>query len=183
MGTVENSHQVFIHTDRVSLSHLFYSPFSLSLFSFIGCSSLWSIFTALFQIPYRHKYVHIFPVLGSPGLDTSFQCWVEGKDHINLAAIFLLIQPMKLLAFFAARVYCQLMISLRSTRTPRSFFIDWFFCWLESTMYLCMGLLLPRCRTMQFSLRFFHGLPLFTLFQPVDAPLNGTTVWCISHSP
>lgn len=92
---------------------------SLFLLSYTRCSSPLSIFMTLFQIPYRHKYVHIFLLLGSPELDMSFHCWVEGKDHISQPGSNISPNP-------AHEVFGLLcckgiaMISLRSTRAPRS---------------------------------------------------------------
>ena len=44
------------------------------------------------------------------------------------------------------------MFSLVSTRTPRSFSAKLLSSWVALSIYWCMGLFFPRCRTLQFSL-------------------------------
>lgn len=141
MGAAENCNQVFTHIERVSLSSPFYSPFSLSLLSYIRCSSPLSIFMTLFQIPYGFNYVHIFLLLGSPELDMSFQCWVEGKDRISQPGSNISPDP----AREAVGLLCCKDVLPWSAWDPpgpqgtdRFRDIDRLSCWLESTTHLCV---------------------------------------------
>ena len=53
------------------------------------------------------------------------------------------------LAFLAARAHCWLMVNLLSTRTPRSLSAELLYSRSTPSLYWCMGLFLPMCRTLQ----------------------------------
>ena len=79
------------------------------------------------------------------------------------------------LAFLAARAHYWLMVNLSSTSTPSSVSTEVLSSRSAPSLYWCMGLFLPRCRTLH--------VPLCPTFQPVQVTLNGSTAfWCISHS-
>ena len=56
------------------------------------------------------------------------------------------------LAFLAARAHCWLMINLLSSRTSRSLSAELLSNRSAPSLYWCMGLLLPRCRTLHLPL-------------------------------
>jgi len=80
------------------------------------------------------------------------QCCVEGRriTSLSLLTIIYLMQPRILLASFATRAHCWIMVKLVSIRTPRSFSAKLFSSWVAPSVYCCMGLFLPRCRTLHF---------------------------------
>ena len=60
--------------------------------------------------------------------------------------------PRNPLAFLAVRAHCWLMVNLSSTRTPRSLSSELLSSRSALTLYWCMGLFLPRCRTLHLPL-------------------------------
>ena len=56
--------------------------------------------------------------------------------------------PRMPLAFLAARAHCWLMVNLSSTSTPRSFSAELLSSRSAPSLYWCIGLFLPRCRTL-----------------------------------
>jgi len=69
-----------------------------------------------------------------------------------LLAALHLTQPRVLSTFFAAGAHCWLMVNLVSTRTSRGFSANLLSSWAAPSIYWCMGLSLPRCRTLHFPL-------------------------------
>jgi len=59
------------------------------------------------------------------------------------------------LAFLAARGHCWLMVNLSSTRTPRSLSAELLSSRSAPSLSWCMGLFLPRCRTLHLPLLSF----------------------------
>ena len=73
------------------------------------------------------------------------------------------------LAFLADRAHCWLMVNLSSTRTPRPLSAELFSSRSTPSLYWCMGLFLPRCRTLL--------LPLLNLIR-----ITRTFLWmCFGH--
>ena len=68
------------------------------------------------------------------------------------------------LAFLAARAHCWLMVNLSSTRTPRSHSTELLSRRSTPSLYWCMGLFLPSCRTLH--------LPLLNLIRFLSAQLS-----------
>lgn len=71
----------------------------------------------------------------------------ERSPH-DILTILSLMQPGILLAFLVARAHCWLMFILVSTRTPRSFFEELLSICVTHSMYWCLELFIPRCRTL-----------------------------------
>jgi len=65
------------------------------------------------------------------------------------------------LAFLASRAHCWLMVNLSSTRTPRSLSSELLSSRSTPSLYWCIGLFLPRCRTLH--------LPLLNLIRFLSA--------------
>lgn len=63
----------------------------------------------------------------------------------SLLAMFFLIQPRMLLAFFAATAHCWVIFNFLSTKTPNSFS-----AFLVPSRYWYLGLFFPKCRTLYF---------------------------------
>jgi len=59
-------------------------------------------------------------------------------------------QTRRLLAFLSATIHCWLMVILL-TRTHRAFSVKMLLNSLDPIVYKCMGLFLPRCKTLHFS--------------------------------
>ena len=87
------------------------------------------------------------------------------------------------LAFLAARSHCWLMVNLSSTRIPRSLSAELHSSRSVPSLYWCMRLFLPRCRTLR--------LPLLNLIRFLSAQLsslsqvtlNGSTAFrCVYHT-
>ena len=91
---------------------------------------------------------------------------VEGKENLPRPAghTLLLMHPRIPLAFLAARAHCWLMVNLSSTRTPRSLSAELLSSRSTPSLYWCMGLFLPRCRTVH--------LPLLNLIRFLSAQLS-----------
>ena len=68
------------------------------------------------------------------------------------------------LAFLAGRAHCWLMVNLSSTRTPRSLSAELLSSRSTPSLYWCMALFLPRCRTLH--------LPLLNLIRFLFAQLS-----------
>ena len=112
--------------------------------------------------------LHSVPVslaLGSPGLDPGLQVCLTsaeqrgGVTSPDLLAVLCLMQPRRSLAAFGTRAHCCLVVNLVPTRTPRAFSAKLFRSWSAPSMYWCMDLFLPRCRTLHFpSLNFMRFL-------------------------
>ena len=68
------------------------------------------------------------------------------------------------LVFLAARAHCWLMVNLSSTRTPRSLSAEMLSSRSTPSLYWCMGLFLPTCRTLH--------LPLLNLIRFQSAELS-----------
>lgn len=72
-----------------------------------------------------HRYVQVFLLLGSPGLDTGHglrKCPAEGKDHLPWPTVNRLLTQLRILFIFSvARAHFWLMFSLLSTRSPGLF--------------------------------------------------------------
>ncbi|KAK4826741.1 hypothetical protein QYF61_010994 [Mycteria americana] len=75
------------------------------------------------------------------------------------------------LAFFVAKARCWLMFNLVSIRTPRSFSAKLLCCQSALSMYQCMGLFLPRQRTLHFPLLNFMN------WQPISPACPGPSGW------
>lgn len=102
----------------------------------------------------RFKKLHISQAMESPALDTllhvwSHQCWIEGKDHLSQPAGKRSPNIAQDTAAFTARTHCWLMFNLV---TPRSFSAKLLSSQVVPSMSWCLGLLLPRCWTLQFPL-------------------------------
>ena len=81
------------------------------------------------------------------------QCQVEERiTSVSLLATLFLMQPRMLLALLAARMHYWLVFNLVSTRTRRSIFTKLLSSLSSPSMYWCLGLFLPRCRTVHFPL-------------------------------
>ena len=74
---------------------------------------------------------------------------------LDLLAMLCLMQPWTPFTAFAARSHCLLMSKLMSTA---SFSDKLRFSWVDSSIYRCLGLFLPRCRTLHFPLLNFMRL-------------------------
>jgi len=129
------------------------SPSSLSLSSQERCCSPFIISVARFW------------TLSS--MSMSLLCWgaqnwtqrsrcnltsAEQKGRLTsllLMAMFPLVQPRYcwLFCFLATRAHCLLMVNLVSTRTPRSFSAKLLCSWAAPSMYWCLWLCLPLCRS------------------------------------
>jgi len=72
--------------------------------------------------------------------------------------------PSRPLAFLAARAHCWLTVNFSSTRTPRSLSTELLSSRSAPSLYWCMGLFLPRCRTLH--------LPLFNFISFLSAQLS-----------
>ena len=72
--------------------------------------------------------------------------------------------PRMPLAFLAARAHCWLMVNLSSTSTPRSLSTELLSSRSTPSLYWCMGLFLPRCRTLH--------LPLLNFIRFLSAQLS-----------
>jgi len=64
-------------------------------------------------------------------------------------------QPSILLAFFAAAAYCSLLLSLMSTRTPRSLSTEMLHCQVDPSLSCTPVLCFPSCKTLHFSMLHF----------------------------
>ena len=78
------------------------------------------------------------------------------------------------LAFLAARAHCWLMVNLSSTSTPRSLSAELLSSSSTPSLYWCMRLFLPRCRTLR--------LPLLNLIRSKLSnfqfkPLSWVLLW------
>ena len=97
-------------------------------------------------------------VPGSPELDAALQtcltrtAWRGRVTSIELLAKLCLMQPRGLLVFFVVRTRCWLPVSLLATRTPRSFTAKLLLSWPIPSLSCCLGLSLPRSRTLNFPL-------------------------------
>lgn len=99
------------------------------------------------------------------------QSRLKGRTtSLSLLAELLLMQPRRLLTF-AARAYCWLMLRL-STTTPRTFSVQLLFRLLVPSLYCCMELWQPRCRTLHLSLL------SFTNFLPSHSPSH--SLWTVA---
>lgn len=99
--------------------------------------------------------VHISLVLGSPALQVCLTRARQGWriTSLDLLAMLCLMQPRRLLAAFAARAHCRLLVNLVSTGIPRYFSTKLL---SSSSAPICTGTL---------SYSFPHiGLPLVALF-------------------
>ena len=74
----------------------------------------------------------------------------ESSASLDLLVTFLLMQPKILLAFLSTGAQHCFMLNLVSTRTPRSFSAKPLSILLTPSIYLCIELLFPRCRTLHF---------------------------------
>lgn len=85
-------------------------------------------------------------------------------------------QPRVLLTAFAVRLRCWLMVSLLVYQDPRSFSAELSFKPLASSIYWCLGLFLPRCRSL-------HFVELLVIaLGPFCPVLNGSiTIWFINR--
>ena len=72
--------------------------------------------------------------------------------------------PRMPLAFLAARAHCWLMVNLSSTSSPRSLCTELLSSRSAPSLYWCMGLFFPRCRTLH--------LPLLNLIRFLSAQLS-----------
>lgn len=106
---------------------------------------------------------------GSPELVTALQVWPHPcwrKDHLpRLAGTALPSAGQGLLAFLAIRVHGWLRVSLLSPRTPRPFSAK-VFSTQPACMFWCLGMFLPRCRTLHFPMHFMSFLSACPLSQP-----------------
>ncbi|KAK4810782.1 hypothetical protein QYF61_008754, partial [Mycteria americana] len=93
--------------------------------------------------------------LGAQNWIQSSRCSLTSAEErgritsLDLLAILCLMQPRIPLAL-AARAHCWLMFNLVSTRTPRSFSARLLSSWVAPSIYWCLGLFLPKCRTWHF---------------------------------
>ncbi|XP_068788224.1 uncharacterized protein [Struthio camelus] len=111
---------------------------------------------------------HVPLVLGSPELDTVLQVRLHQErgriTSLDLLPTLCLMHPRRPLAFLATRAHCCLMLHLLSTGTPRSFFMELLSSRSTPSLYWCMGLFLPRCRTLH--------LPLLNFRRVLSAQLS-----------
>lgn len=109
----------------------------------------------------------------------SHQCGVEGRiTSLDMLEVFFLMQLGIALILFAAKTHFWLMISLVTTRTPRTFSAGLLSSWGTLNMYL--GLFLSIYRTFHLPLQ--RGVPISQFLQPVQVPQDGsTTAWHISY--
>lgn len=88
----------------------------------------------------------------------------------------------KLLATFTTRAHCWFMVNLMSSTIPKSCSAKLLSSQSATSMYCCIGLFLPGCRTWHFPLLNFET-PVCSFLQPVLVPLNDSkTIWSLSHS-
>jgi len=89
------------------------------------------------------------------------QSWTQGSwwaltraeqrgrvPSLDLLATMLLMQPRVWLAFWAASAHCRVMLSFSSTSTPKSFSSGLLSVHPAPSLYLCLGLPWPVCRTL-----------------------------------
>jgi len=120
---------------------------------------------------------------GAPRWTLHSRCALSSSEprgrttSLDLLATLLLVQPRAPLALFASRTHCWLMFNSPSTRAPRSLTAELLLNWSAPSMYWCVGLLLPRCRTLHFPLlkcmkflsAYFFSLP--------------RSLWMAAHNP
>ena len=82
-------------------------------------------------------------------------------------------QPRIQLAFWAARARCWLMLSFSSISTPKSCSLGLLSSHSPPSLYLCLGLPRPMCRTLHLTLLNFMRFTQAHLSRPVQVPLNG----------
>jgi len=113
--------------------------------------------------PLLDSLQHVSLVLGSPELDPAFQMLFLKHARV-------------LLPLFATRAHCSLMFNLVSTRSPGSFTAKLLSSWSAPSMRWCMGLFLPRRRTLHFSL-----WNLEDASQPISPACPGPFEWQRSY--
>jgi len=86
------------------------------------------------------------------------------STSLYLLATLLLMHPRIPLAFLAIRAHCWLMVKLLSTSTPRSLSAELLSNRSTPSLYRCMGLFVPRCRTLH--------LPLLNFIRFLSAQLS-----------
>ena len=92
---------------------------------------------------------------------------------LNLLATLHLMKPRIPSTTVAARAHCWLMFILVSTMTPMDFSAKLLSRRSASSIYWCLGLFLPRCRTLHFALLAeLHEVPVSSFLQPVKVPLD-----------
>jgi len=93
------------------------------------------------------QQLHVFSVLRAPELDKGLQVGLTRAEQrgritsLDLLAMLLLMKPRIWLAFWAVSAHCQVMLSFRSTSTPKSFSSG--LLSIHSLLGLCLCLGLP----------------------------------------
>lgn len=90
------------------------------------------------------------------GITSAEQRW--RITSINFLAILCIVQPRLLLAFLSVRACCWLMFNLVFTRTPTSFSARLHCSCVAPNTCWCLGLFLPRYRTLHFLLNIMRCL-------------------------
>ena len=104
------------------------------------------------------QQLHVFPVLRAPELNTGLQVGSHKAEQmgripsLDLLALLLLMQPRIRLAVWAVNAQCQVMLNLLSTSTPKSSFSGLLSIHSPPSLYLCLGLPQPMCRTLHLTL-------------------------------
>ena len=83
---------------------------------------------------------------------------------LDLLATLLLMQPRIRLAFWAASTHCWVILSFLSTNTLKYFSLGLLSIPSSPSLYLCLGLPQPRCRTLHLALLNFGGITFQTKF-------------------
>ena len=113
---------VLVHIGEIPLSLLFSKPNHLSSFGLSSCDRCSDPHLCGPSLDCLH-YVHVSLLPGSPALTNApHQCQVKRRTtSLNLLIMSCLAQPRRMVAVFAARARCWLVVGLLSTKTFRSF--------------------------------------------------------------
>jgi len=141
-----------------------------------------------FQLPQTHltqqtPQLHV-PCSAEPstGPSTPDVCLTSAEQQGRTTSLDLLItlcpaQPRRLLAAFPTRAHCWLVVSLVCSKDTCA---KPLWSWAVPSLHWCMGLLLPTCRTLHFSIELCE-IAVGPFLRPVEVPLKGsTTIWCTS---
>lgn len=148
------------------------------------------IFTGDFLHPSDHLYgpsldslqeVHTILMLGALELHAALQLESHKGRFTSLAllVVLLLMQPRMQLAFWAVSTHWQPVPSYASTSTPKSFFAGLLSNNSLPSLYLCLGLSWPCCRTTQLAFAQSH-LP--GLHKPLWRASFLSRLWTAAHS-
>lgn len=103
-----------------------------------------------------------------------------GQNHLfQSAAKFLLIQPRMQLSFWTANAHCHVMLIFPFANTPKFFSSDFLSITSLPSLYLCLGLPQPRCRTLYLDMLNFElhvgPAPKYSFLPVCQLP---HIIWC-----